>query len=134
MHLANLKADLIGLVVLAVLAILAAVATPAGQTPIGMWPFVYGGWAALAEFTWRHPKAPRTPGKWLLYAFYSVVAAALWFGLSLIGREIFFGVDEPGISKTYDLVLLLILSPGFTFISIAGSARAIVTSKAIQSG
>lgn len=124
-NLSNLKSDLVGLSVLAVLVVLAIAAMPYGQTPIGMWFFIYCGWAALAEFAWRHPKAPCTASRWLLYAVYSVIAAALWFGFSRLLSKVFFGANEPGLSLTFDLALLLILSPGLTFIAVAGSARAL---------
>ena len=75
----DLKSDLVGLAVLAVLAVLAflvAVAKPDSQTPVEMWPFIYCGWAALAVFSWRYSHAPRTAGKWCLYALYS--GALVW--------------------------------------------------------
>lgn len=126
----DLKSDLAGLAVLAMLAFLVAV-KPGGQTPAEMWPFIYGGWAALAVFSWRHSHAPRTAGKWCLYALYSVVLAALWYGLSLFWRGALDG-GESNMSETFDFVLLLIVSPGFTCISIAGAARAMAMKRLFQ--
>jgi hypothetical protein len=127
----DLKSDLVGLAVLAMLAFLVAVAKPGSQTPAEMWPFIYCGWAALAVFSWRHSHAPRTAAKWCLYALFSILIAALWYGLSLLWRGALEG-GEPSMSKTFDLVLLLIVSPGFTCIAIAGAVRAMAMRRLFQ--
>ncbi|NVD70513.1 hypothetical protein HUX88_08065 [Duganella sp. BJB1802] len=119
-------ADTIGLLVLAALMLLASIFVPDSQIPGIAWLLIYPVGAAFSLFIWHHPKAPKDPSKWLLAAACSLVAAPLWLGIAMFGARIMFA-DEPGGSKAFDLLVALIIAPGFTIVAIVGWIRAFVS-------
>lgn len=123
-------ADAAGLVALAAFMALAAFFVPSSQVPIVAWLFAYPAGAASSLFIWHHPKAPTTPGKWLLAAAASIVAAPIWFGFAALGASIMF-TDEPTASKVFDLIMALIISPGFTVVAFLGGFRALILQRTL---
>jgi hypothetical protein len=119
-------ADVVGLLILAAFMLLASFFVPSSQMPGIAWVLVYPVGAALSIFIWHHPKAPTVPKKWLLAALCSVIAAPLWLGFATLGASIMFA-DEPAGSKAFDLVVALIIAPGFTIVAIIGWIRALVS-------
>lgn len=118
-------ADAAGLLVLAVIMLIVSFFVSDSQMPGIAWPFIYSMEAVTALFVWHHHKAPKPPTKWLLLALYSVVAAALWFGLATLGARLTF-VDEPTASKAFDLMVTVVIAPGLTVVAVIGWIRTLV--------
>ena len=125
-------ADVVGLISLAALVLLAAFRLPSLQIPASAWIFIYLIATAFALFVWHHHRAPKQPGKWLLYAFYSVIAALLWLGYSRLSSGLFFWNSEPTGSQVFDYAIALLISPGLTIVAVVGCLRAFVLTRAEQ--
>lgn len=122
-------ADAIGLAVLAVLVSLVSLFVPSVEVPEVLWAFIYVMWAACALFVWRHQKAPERATRWLLLAVASVIGAPIWYGVAVLVARLAFGSNEPELSKTFDILVTLIMAPGLTFIAITGWVRALVRAR-----
>lgn len=118
-------ADVIALTVLAALVTVMSLFVPSSEVPGVLWVFIYVIWAACAYFIWHHRKAPESATRWLLLAILSVVGASLWFGMAALIAHLSFGSNEPGLSKTFDILVTLIIAPGLTFIALTGWVRAL---------
>ncbi|UVH56089.1 hypothetical protein NWF24_25060 [Variovorax paradoxus] len=126
----KMKANLVGLVVLSILVAITSLLVPSTEVAKPMWIFAYALWVVCALFVWHHKLAPDQPRRWLLMAVGSVAGAALWFGFANLVSRIAFGVDEPGLSRLFDVGVALMIAPGLAFIAIAGWARALFMASA----
>jgi hypothetical protein len=119
-----LKADASGFVVLAALMLVISCFPIVRQNMEGLeWLLVCVLGLPCAEFVWRHEKAPKTPGKWLMLALISLVGAPSFYVFSRLAAEVFFRI-EPATSRVFDSILTVMISPGLTSISLAGAVRA----------
>ena len=116
-------ADMISLAILAIVTGFMSFFVPNSFIPLPMWLFIYIFWATCALFVWHHPNAPKHSQKWLLIAFYSLIGAPFWFGLVSIAAHVFFPSGEPTLSKTFDIVATMLLTPGLTLIALIGWVR-----------
>lgn len=117
-------ADTIGLAILAVLVGLGAFFVPNAKVPLWMWAFIYVIWLLCALFIWHHPRAPERPRTWLVVAVGTVIGAPIWYGFAALAALVFYSGSEPGLSKTFDLIMTLMLAPGLTCIALTGWVRA----------
>jgi apolipoprotein N-acyltransferase len=124
----DLKADALGFIVLAALMFVVA-AFPAIGASLSVIEslFIFGITALCAAFVWRHEKAPKTTGRWLMLALITLVGAPLFYGFSRLVAVAFFRT-EPEASRFFDIILTVIIAPGLTFISLAGAVRSLLLS------
>ena len=119
----EMKANLIGLLALAILVAVTSLLVPSLDVAKPMWLFAYVLWVVCALFVWHHRLAPVKPGKWLLAAIGSVVAAILWFGSARLVARLALGDGGSGLSRFFDLGVALMIAPGVAFIALAGWVR-----------
>lgn len=122
-------ANAAGLSVLALLVAALAPFVPTAVLPAPLWMFIYALWSGCGLFVWQAPRAPAAPRKWLYLAGFSLLAAPFWYVFATLAGRLFFGSNEPALSNGFDLVVTCLLAPGFTFVAVAGSARALVSSR-----
>lgn len=123
--------DAIGLMIMMpMIAIIAAFISP-DNIPRPLWIAIYLAWAASAIFVWH--KYIVKWERWPLVAAYSIGGAIIWYGATRFISYLIFGNEEPELSKIFDLVVALIISPGLTFIAIAGWIRGLIQKKLTQS-
>lgn len=125
-------ADMIGLIALAALVGIVSLFVPGSDVPLMMWMFIYMMWVVCALFVWHHRSAPSKPRTWLVLALCSVVGAPIWYGVAALTALIFFNGSEPGLSKSFDLIMTLIFAPGLTFIALTGWIRALTLARISQ--
>ena len=116
--------DAIGLFVLMMLVAILAAFVSASEIPRLLWIPIYAAWAVGAIFVWR--KVESEKNRWLLIGLSSIGGAVLWYAATRAISRLIFGGAESELSKVIDLLIALILSPGLTFVAIAGWARAFV--------
>lgn len=123
--------DAVGLVTLMAMIAIMAAFIPPSEVPGPLWIAIYFAWAAGALFVWH--KVEVGWKRWLLIVASSIVGAGLWYVATRVVSHLTFGDGEPELSKTFDLVIALIISPGLTFIAIAGWARELMQGKSTRS-
>lgn len=116
--------DAVGLI--ALMAMIAAMSffVPPSEVPGPLWIAIYLAWAAGALFVWHKVEAGWK--RWPLTVVCSIGGAALWYAATRAIAHVTFGDGEPELSKTFDLIVALILSPGLTFIAIVGWVRGLM--------
>ncbi|NHV26857.1 hypothetical protein [Burkholderia sp. D-99] len=119
--------DVIGLFVLVILVAILSAFVPASEIPPSLWVPICAAWAVSAIFMWRKVGPETKP--WRLIGLYSVGGAVVWYAATRAISRWTFGTDEAELSKVVDLLLALILSPGLTFVAIAGWVRAFIRQK-----
>src|SRR5437868_8558897 len=123
--------DAIALVVLMVMVAIMAAFIPPSEVPGSLWIGIYFAWAAGALFVWHRVGAEWR--RWPLIAASSMGGAALWYLATRTISHLIFGDGESELSKVFDIGVALILSPGLTFIAIAGWARGLMQRKSGRS-
>lgn len=119
--------DVIGLLALLVMVFAMSIFVPSSKVSGVLWIAIYLGWAATALFVWYKMDAYRN--KWLSIVGLSVGGAALWCAATRAISYLSFGAGEPALSKVFDLVIVLMMSPGLTFIALAGWVRELIKIK-----
>lgn len=125
----------VGLFVLALLIVILAVSISFLKIPFSIWLIICGIWFWIAIGTWKEYYF-WGPKDWLILAGESILYALLWCGIfriiSYLISHFFFKENEPIISKVFDFGVALLISPGITFISIAGAVRAFIKNKVLN--
>ncbi|WP_334052771.1 hypothetical protein [Burkholderia cepacia] len=119
--------DAMGLLVLMIQVTILATFVSASQISRPLWVPIYVAWAASAIFVWRKVEAETKP--WLMTGLCSIGGAVLWFAVTRTVSHWIFGATESELSKVFDVLVALILSPGLTFVAIAGWVRAVIRRK-----
>lgn len=119
--------DAIGLFILMILVAVLATFIPASEIPRIFWVPIYAVWAVGAIFVWRMIEAVNH--RWILSILSSIGGALLWYVTTRAISHLTFGSEEPALSKVIDVLIALIISPGITFIAIAGWVRSLVQRK-----
>ncbi|WP_174929790.1 hypothetical protein [Burkholderia lata] len=119
--------DITGLIVQAVLVAVLSMFVPPAEIPRPLWVPIYAAWAVCAIFIWRKVEPTNKP--WLLIGLYSVGGAAIWYAVTRAISRWIFGSVEAELSQVFDLLVALAISPGLTFVAIAGWARALIRRK-----
>ena len=124
-----MKPALVGLSFLAVCVAALARVVPAQQVTTASWFFVYLVLAASSLFTWHHPRAPRVPSQWLMFAVGALVAGAFFGGIDYVlhGPKMQSIRELPEASRGVVLELGLFLLA--SFVALAGWARSLVLPK-----
>jgi hypothetical protein len=123
----NYLADAIGLLTLMLMVVILAAFVSPSIVPTPLWIPIYLAWAVGALFAWYKLEIVRQ--NWSLAVASSVGVAILWYGASRGIAYMTFRSGEPGLSKVFDVIVTLILSPGLTFVAIAGYVRDLVHRK-----
>ncbi|WP_155640918.1 hypothetical protein [Burkholderia pseudomultivorans] len=116
--------DAMGLLVLMILVAILSIFISASEISRPLWVPIYAAWAASAIFIWRKVEPGTKP--WLMIGLCSIGGALLWYVVTRTASHWIFGATESELSKVFDLLVALILSPGLTFVAIAGWVRAVI--------
>ena len=111
--------DIIGLITLMVLVAITSTFIPESEVPRLLWIPIYAAWAVGAMFVWRRVEA----NQWPTIGLSSVGGAVLWYVVTRAISRWTFGTADSELSKVFDLLIALIVSPGLTFVAIAGWMR-----------
>jgi hypothetical protein len=111
--------NLVALFVLATLGCPTLLAIPSVRNVVGdYWAIVFLGWAVIGVYLWN--RADVEPRSWLVIALESIVGAATWYVLMRLIAQMLRGDSEGEVSKLFDVVVALAISPGLTFVAICG--------------
>lgn len=119
--------DAIGLIVLMIMVGVLATFVSSSDIYKPFWIPIYVAWAAGALFLWRKFDALIMRPE--LIAALSLGGALLWYLVMRGVAYLVFSSEEPELSRVFDLIVTLILSPGITFIALAGYVRELVYKK-----
>lgn len=119
--------DAIGLLVLMILVAILSTFVSASEISRPLSVPIYAAWAASAIFAWR--KVEPEAKSWLRIGLCSIGGALLWYAVTRTASHRIFGATESELSKVFDLLIALILSPGLTFVAITGWVRALIRRK-----
>ncbi len=114
-------ADAVGLFALMVLVVILQTFVSPANIATPLWIPIYLVWAVCAIFVWHKPAAVWR--RWGLIGTLSMGGAVLWYVVTRGIAHMVFAIDESDLSKAIDIAVALILSPGITFIAIAGYVR-----------
>lgn len=114
-------ADSVGLVVLMALVAILSSFVSTSEVPRLLWIPIYAAWAVGAIFVWHQVES--TNNRWTVISLSSIGGAVLWYFITRVISRWVFGDAESELSKIIDLLIALVLSPGLTFVAIAGWAR-----------
>jgi tryptophan-rich sensory protein len=123
--------DAIGLVALMAMVAIMSAFIPPSKVPGPLWVAIYFAWAASALYVWH--KVEGRWKRWPLIVVASMGGAVLWYVVTRAISRLVFGDGESELSKVFDLVVVLIMSPGITFIALAGWVRQLTQGKAAES-
>jgi hypothetical protein len=115
--------DISGFVILAMLMALIPIFIPIARLLNIVWIPIYLLVALCVRAAWYHPKAPKRPSQWFLYALYSLGFAIVFFMISRGLAYLVFGDKESELSRVFDYAIVFALAPGGTVIAILGGAR-----------
>lgn len=124
MHRSLYFPDAIGLFVLIMLVAILAAFVSASEISRPLWIAIYTAWAVSTIFIWH--KVESEKNRWLLIGLASIGGAVLWYAVTRAISRLIFGDAGSELSKVIDSLIALILSPGLTFVAIAGWFRAFV--------
>lgn len=119
--------DSVGLVVLMALVAILSSFVSTSEVARLLWIPIYAAWAVSAVFIWRQVES--TKNSWAVITLLSIGGALLWYFVTRYISRWIFGGAESELSKIIDLLIALILSPGLTFVAIAGWAREFMRSR-----
>lgn len=117
--------DISGFFILTLLIAVLYFCLPSHAIPLPLYFFIWMIWVVVGIFIWRHPNAPSTARGWIYLTFFSIVVGASWYGYALSLGHIVFSAHTLETSNFIDLMIAFLLSPGLTFIAVAGAIRAV---------